>query len=125
MFLSFEPHRRRLYVTVVVAERVGKTVRQHRVGSLGGVLFSEPISTAERIRFWTAIDRRIPQPRGEEEFRLQLIATIRRDAMAAFDRLERGEDAAEEAMKQLERLTREARQHRSEQDRSVDARTPP
>lgn len=35
--------------------------------------------------------------------------------MAAFDRLDNGEDAAAEAIKQLERLRRENRRNRSEQ----------
>jgi hypothetical protein len=135
MFLRFEHRHRRLFITLAANRRVGRKVRQDRIGPLGSILWSEPISVSERIRFWTqldarfraiaarrpgvvspddadkaraVIDKKIPRARTEEELRLQLIAVIQRDVMAAFDWLERGEDAAAEAMKQLERLTREA-----------------
>lgn len=142
MFPRFERKPHRLAVELVVSRRTGKTVRHDRLGPLGSVALPEPISVAERMKYWAginqrffairarrpgliseadeikiraAIAKRIPPARTEEEFRLQLIATIRRDVMAALDRLERGEDAAAEALKQLERLTRETRQHRSEE----------
>jgi hypothetical protein len=143
MYLRFERMQRRLCVNLVIARRVDGKVVQSRVGPLGSVIFSEPISTAERIRFWTqfdarwrelaarrpdvvfladlektkiAIDRRIPLPRTPDEHKLFFQAIVVRDAMAAFDRLERGEDAAAEAAKQLERLTHEGRENRSEQN---------
>ena len=139
MFPRFDRRRRRLVVGLVASRRIGKTVRQERLGQLGAVVVGEPIGVSERIRFWVSVDRhlreidaqhpgrvtpadvakvkdaiarRIPRPRGEAELRLMLIATIQRDVMAAFDRLDNGEDAAAEAIKQLERLRRESRQNR-------------
>jgi hypothetical protein len=142
VFPRFERQRRRLFVTLMLNRKVCGTVRGDRLGSLGSIAWSQPLSVAERVKYWAGInqrflaiaarhpglvseadeikirdkiDERIPRPRGDAELRLQLIATVQRDVMAAFDRLERGEDAAAEAIKQLERLRREARQNRSEQ----------
>jgi hypothetical protein len=136
MYLRFERQQRRLCVNVVIARRVDGKVVQERVGPLGSVIWSEPISTAERVRFWTAIDgrwrelvarrpdvvspadrdkvktaidRRIPAPRTAEERRLHFISIIRRDAMQAFDVLDGAEAAMEEAAKRLLALAKETR----------------
>jgi hypothetical protein len=58
MFPRFERARRRLYVRLVRAERTGKTVRQHRLGSLGSIAFSEPIAS-EQIQFRLQLDARL------------------------------------------------------------------
>lgn len=103
MFPRFDRRRRRLVVGLVASRRIGKTVRQERLGQLGAVVVGEPIGVSERIRFWVSVDRhlreidaqhpgrvtpadvakvkdaiarRIPRPRGEAELRLMLIATI-------------------------------------------------
>lgn len=136
MFPRFERQRRRLFVTLTLNRKVSRTVHGERLGSLGSLAWSEPLSVAERVKYWAEINQRflairtrypgrvspadeakvratiaqrIPPAQSEAELRLLLIATVQRDVMAAFDRLERGEDAAAEAMKQLERLTREVR----------------
>ena len=142
MFPRFERKPHRLAVELVASRRTGKTTRHDRLGPLGSVALPERLSPGERIRFWVGINQRflalrarhpsiseadeikirdkiaerIPRPCGEAELRLLLIATVQRDVMAAFDRLERGEDAAEEAAKQLLRLVREARQNRREEN---------
>ena len=136
MFLRFDRQSRRLFVDLVVNRRVDRKVRQTRLGSLGSVAWPEPISVTERMKFWAGINqrflalrarhpgriseadevkirdkiaKRIPWARTEEELRLQIIATIQRDVMAALDRLEAGEDGMREAAKQLLRLARETR----------------
>ena len=49
VFLRFERHRRRLFVNLVVNRHVGgRKVRQTRLGSLCSVVWTEPISVAER-----------------------------------------------------------------------------
>src|SRR5258708_530419 len=58
MYLRFEPYCRRLQVNLVTSHRIAGKVLQRRLGSLGSVIWSEPVSTVERIRFWTAIDGR-------------------------------------------------------------------
>jgi hypothetical protein len=136
MYLRFERMQRRLCVNLVIARRVDGKVVQERIGPLGSVIFSEPISAAERIRFWTridarwrelaarrpdvvspadfekikiAIDRRIPLPRSPGEHELFFKAIVVRDALAALDADDHAEDVAEEAGRQLDRLTREDR----------------
>jgi hypothetical protein len=142
MFARFERHRRRLSVCVVIGRKIERKVRQDRLGYLGSVAYSEPISLAERVRFWAGINQRflalrarhpgiseadevkirdqvaerIPRASTAEERRLFLQATILRDVMAAVDRLEHVEDALAEAAKRLKALAR--------QERPVKPKTP-
>jgi hypothetical protein len=51
MFLRFEHWHRRLFITLAANRRVGRKVRQDRIGPLGSILWSQPISVSERIRF--------------------------------------------------------------------------
>jgi hypothetical protein len=150
MFARFDRYGRRLVVSLVVSRRAGRRVLQTRLGVLGSVIFSAPVSVSERIRFWVAINRRqreidakhpgrvtaadmakvkaaiarrIPLPSSPDEHKLFFQATVVRDAMAALDALEHAEDAAEEAGRQLERMTGEGRQHRSEHEGELLAPT--
>jgi hypothetical protein len=140
-FPRFERRQRCLVVGLVINRRIGKTVRSERLGHLGAV-YGSPISVSERIRFWVAIDRhlieidakhpgrvtpadvakiraaisrRIPLPSTAVERKLFFQAIVVRDAMAAFDALEHGEDAAAEATRALMRLAREQRPDNTDQ----------
>jgi hypothetical protein len=134
MYPRFERCGSRLSVSLTLGRRVGATVRSERVGVLGRVTYSEPISVDQRVKFWAAmsqrflalrvrrpgliseadevkvrnqIAKRIPRPSGAEELQLFRQATAVQDMKVALERLERGEDAAEEAMRQLLRLAKE------------------
>jgi hypothetical protein len=135
MFARFERVGSRISVQLVVSHRTGKKVRAHRVGPLGSVLFSDPISISERARFWasvgdrfralaarypgrispadeerirTAIAKRIPRPCGEAEVRLLRLAAVQRE-VAAIDNLDGAEDVFAEVARRLQALTRETR----------------
>ena len=123
MFVRFERQKRRLFVALVINRKVGGKTRQDRLGYLGSVTYSEPISTSDRIRFWAqierrqreidakypgrvtpadvakikdAIDKRIPLSRTADERKLFFQVSVVRDAMAAFDALDHAEDAMTE-----------------------------
>jgi hypothetical protein len=139
MFIRFEPRRLRLTVSLVTCRNRDGKERQERLGSLGSVIWSDPISISERVRFWSsvgaryralavrsphvvlladqakieaAIDKRIPGPRTAEERRLFLQATIVNDMTVALDQAEVGEAALEAAALRMLQLAREARPNR-------------
>jgi hypothetical protein len=142
MYLRFEPCRLRLVVGLVTSHMMaGRKVRQERLGSLGSVVWSDPISLSERLRFWAnvsaryralaakrpnavlladeeriraAIDKRIPGPRTEEEGRLFLQAAIVNDMTVALAQHEDGEDALAAAALRMLELARERRPNRIE-----------
>lgn len=144
MYLRFERHRLRLNVALVIRPRVDGKARQVRLGFLGSVIWSEPISVAERIRFWTAldgrwrelvarhpgrlsiedadklapeIDKHIPKPKTREEHVLLFQSLVRKDVMAALDALEQVEDGMEIAGKRLLALAREARREKRQREK--------
>jgi len=106
---QFYRQNRRLVISLA-ADEVNGTAR--RIGFLGSVVWSDPISVSERIRFWAAIDqhqreieakrpgrftpadmervramidKRIPRPCTVDERKLFALAIAVRDGMAAFD----------------------------------------
>lgn len=133
MFACFERISRRLYVGLAVARRVdGKPVPK-RLGQLGSVLWSEPISVAERVRFWAQFDarldaiaarhpgvvsradaekvremvaRRVPPPRTEDELRRQRTAIALADLVDALGQYD-GNEAFTDALAHLVELARE------------------
>jgi hypothetical protein len=139
--LRFERQHRRLYAQIVNVRRIDGKERQNRVGSLGSVLDTEPVSLAERVQFWTALDqrflalrarrpgciseadevkfrdrinKRIPEPRTESERRLALMTVIQRDALAAFDSGD-GEAAIAEAARRLMAPARENQRRKAKE----------
>jgi len=90
MFVRFRAVGFRLHVDLVESRREGGRVRSERIGGLGSAALPEPISIAERVRFWrdlkprfralsnrvaaddrrkalAVIHERIPKPTDDEE----------------------------------------------------------
>jgi hypothetical protein len=129
MYVRFEHERRRLRVCLAYARRIGGRPHRFRLGALGAVVWSEPISVPERIQFWQGLDARldavrahhpgveiddvkvraliadrIPPPSTEAEFRLLSKAILLRDAAA----LDPGDAAMAQVAERLKALAREA-----------------
>jgi hypothetical protein len=118
MFARFERHRRRLSVCVVIGRKIERKVRQDRLGYLGSVAYSEPISLAERVRFWAGINQRFLALRARHPGISEADEVKIRDQVA--ERIPRAstaeEDALAEAAKRLKALAR--------QERPVKPKTP-
>lgn len=126
----------RLRVTVIDSRRIDGKVRAFRLGELGAVTLADPISLADRVKFWSEVNQRflairerhpdrlseeaeiairnkigkkIPRARNEAEFKAFLQATIKHDMICALEKLDAGEDGVREAAKQLLKLARESR----------------
>jgi hypothetical protein len=134
VFPRFERQRRRLFVTLMLNRKVSRTVHGERLGSLGSIAWSEPLSVAERVKYWAGIDQRflairarrpglvspadeakirdaidekIPRPSGETELRLLRIATVQHDVAAIG--LDGAEDVFADVARRLQALAKEAR----------------
>jgi hypothetical protein len=135
-FPRFERRGPYLRIDLVSGRRVAGRVMQMRLGPLGAVIFSDPVSLAERTKFWAQmnerfrvirerwpdrispadeieirnkIGKRIPRAQTEAEFKVFLQATIVHDMTTALERQDAGLDGMREAAKQLLRLTRQER----------------
>jgi hypothetical protein len=120
MFANIRRQGRRLTVSLAHSRRVGQKVLCDHIGYLGSVALPEPISLAERGRFWDQADARLAalsiSPADAAKVRATIAgripplgspemakAILQRDVMAAFDL---GPDAMREAAKRLMALAR-------------------
>ena len=70
MYPRFEQLGRRLKVSLTIGRRVGATVRSERIASLGSVIWSEPISLDQRVRFWGRLNQRFVAARDHHPGRI-------------------------------------------------------